>query len=165
VIRLDTHQNPDDDLPSIKELPRPKRAPDTRMITETTVYHMGVYDLEDARRVRQLVIELSLKSKTSPEALISCFDALRELWIILRPAMSEGVRKSIDEQINSFQKECDKLEDLPRDKTIPSEQYRNIRERMRNLIAKVYIVKQVAGLGIPKTRLMDSEALMNEAMK
>jgi len=162
---MDSHQSQDEKIPSIKEMPKPKRFPDSRRVTENTVYHMGVYDLEDAQKIRQVMHELDLKSKTSPDALILCFDALQELWMILRPAMSESIRKNLDEQLYSFQKECDALEDLPRDKVIPSVQYRAIRDRMRGLIRKVYMVKQIAGLGIPKTRLLDSEALMDEAMK
>lgn len=139
----------------------------TQRVKDATVLHMGVYDIEAANEIRKAVHDSFLRSHNDIGALVSCFEALDQLWTIVKPPCAKGTRKGVEEEFVKMRKHIQDLEDLytATGGKIAHKEYRPIREQVRKLIDKVYFVKQVVGLGIPVERTRDAEALLDEAMR
>lgn len=139
----------------------------TQRVKDATVLHMGVYDIEAANEVRKAVHTSFLQSHNNVEMLIGCFEALDQLWTIVKPPLAKGQRKGLEDDFFRMRKVMEELEDryaATGRKIIPS-YYRPIREQVRRMIDKVYLIKQAVGLGIPVERTRDAEALLDEAMR
>lgn len=135
-------------------------------VKDATVLNMGMQDIIDATEIRKAVHSMFLNSHSNPIALVACFEALDQFWTMIKFACAPGQRKKLELEFTTTRKLLCEMEDkYTLQKKLSTDYYRPLRFKIRNLIDKIYFIKQNAGLGIPVERARDAETMLDDAVR
>lgn len=160
-------QDYDRDLKQSKGVSGIKHLRQPRMAKQKTVLHMGVFDMEMADKVRTVMHRYYFEAvDNQPRALISCFEALDQIYIIIKFAVSDNLRKKTDTRMK---KTRDKIREfrsrINNNKQIKAPDYNILRDEVQERIEDIYLVKQIAGLGMPTEVIQDDETVLEDAVR
>lgn len=132
-----------------------------KLTKEATVYHMAVYDMDVIDALRKKGHEFYFLSRRTPDALIDCFESLRQMYVVFKYAFTGKLRQKIDKQLDTLQEEITAFEFQ---KQIPLSKHRELRKKIFRLMEDLYQAKQIIGLGMPKEKVQDAETRLEDAL-
>lgn len=149
------------DRKEIREVKQDKQKKYTKLVKNASILNMGVYDIEAADQIRKRMHEYYFLSTTDPLALVQCYEAAMQFYIVFRSNLPPFKINQLDRE---FHEVGESLKNIGLGTKIPRGMYNERRSRVVVIIRNLYEAKHIIGLGLPMERRMGSTEKLKEAM-
>lgn len=136
----------------------------TRTVKEFSVFNMSTFLFQRQNNflTRTQEIHDACSDINNYQLLASCFSGFRHSYIIVKHALLEPNRKSLDKKIKEMQVLIEPFMYKTKGEIQASEYY-EIHGKLFDLIDELYYAQQMVNLGIPREKYKDSEQRLHEA--